>query len=258
MPTATASPTPLPLAEWLAEGDAALLRSDFAAAEKAYQRAIEADPQYAPAHVSLAWLYGWLIGRDQDALAEAQRATELDPGSAAAWTALSAASIWRADTPGGLKAAEKALELDPKRAQTQAVLARAYLADRQYDAAVKAAEEAVKLDPKSAFAYHVLSRVHEGISDYGRARAAREQTIALEPQFAPWRYNLGELLALLQRYDEADEQYAEALKLAPDHPQAWLGQARIHSYQQEYDQIVITAGAVSVLSTERQSDVLPP
>jgi tetratricopeptide (TPR) repeat protein len=235
-PVPTPSPTPLPLAEWVAEGDAALLRSDFAAAEVAYRRAIEADPQYAAAHVGLAHLYGWQMGRERDSLAEAERATELDPTSAPAWASLSDAVRWRGDTPRALDAAEKAVELDPKDSRAQAALARAYLADRQYNAAVNAAEEAVKLDSKSGLVYNTLARVHEGMSDFGRARAALEQAIAVEPQFAPWRYNLGELLRTLQRYDEAQEQFDQALKLAPEDPSALLGQANVLSSRREFEE----------------------
>jgi tetratricopeptide (TPR) repeat protein len=235
-PLPTPSPTPLPLAEWIAEGDAALVRSDFAAAEVAYQRALEADPQYAPAHVGLARLYGWQMGREKDSLAAAERATELDPGSAPAWAALGDAARWRGDTPRALEAAEKAAELDPKNPAAQASLARAYLADRQYDAAVKAAEEAVKLDPKSGLVYNTLARVHEGMSDFGRARAALEQAVSVEPLFAPWRSNLGELLATLQRYDEAQEQFDQGLKLVPDDPLALLGQAAIRSARREFSE----------------------
>jgi tetratricopeptide (TPR) repeat protein len=253
LPTPTASPTPLPLADWVAEGDEALVRSDFATAEKAYRRAIEADPEYAPAHVGLAWMYGWQAGKSRDALDEAQRAAELDPRSASAWAALSEARRWRGDTPGALEAAEKAAQLDPKGSQAQAVLARAYLADRQYDAAVRAAEESVKVDPQSAFAYNTLARVHDGMSDFGRARAAREQTITLEPQFGPWHWLLGELLVRLQHYDAADEQFEQALQLVPDDPAAMLGQARVHSSRQEYveaERLISEAAAAAPQATE--------
>ena len=51
---------------------------DWAGAEREYKRAIEINPNYAPAHENYAWLLT-AVGRLTEAVAESQRAEELDP-----------------------------------------------------------------------------------------------------------------------------------------------------------------------------------
>lgn len=233
-PTVIPSPTPIPLDEWVKEGDALLLRSDLAGAEVAYKRVITAQADYSAAYIGLSRVYRWLPGREDDALAQAQKAVELAPDSAAAQAALAAAQI-NQDTPEeAAAAAEKAAKLDEKSAFAQAVLARAYLLDRQYDAARKAAEQAVTLDSQSAEAYYALSKFYNTTADFSRARAALEQVIALEPNFAPWHVSMGDFWVESEQYDQATASYNKALELAPDYVPAVLGLAYVGLRHKDY------------------------
>lgn len=233
-PEPTATPTPLPLAAWVTEGEAALARSDFAGAEAAYQRAIDADPGYAAAYIGLAWAYGWQLNRQAEALTAAQKAAELAPEDAAAWAVLAHVNYRREQVAAAVEAGEKAVALDPANATAQAALARAYSSDAQYDAALKAAVEAVKLEPGSAYAYTSLAVVYEWMADYGRAQAAAEKAINLQPEFAQWRVHLADLHDTRLHEEAAAEGYEKALALAPDHPQALLGLADLQIAKREY------------------------
>ena len=235
-PTATPTATPIPLAEWVAEGDAASQRSDFAGAEAAYKRAIDADPKYAPAYIALSRVYGWQIGRQDEALTPAQKAVELAPENAAAWAALAEVYVGRSNPVEAVQAAEKAAKLAPDNADVQAALAQAYLMDRQYDPAYKAAVQAVKLAPQSANAHFVLSDVHWARADFARARAAMERAVSLWPRFAPGQAALGMMLVQLQLYEQGQKQFEEAQKIIPDYPVALLGLARMRLMQRQYDQ----------------------
>ncbi|PKO20625.1 MAG: hypothetical protein CVU38_19145 [Chloroflexi bacterium HGW-Chloroflexi-1] len=230
-PTATPTATPIPLAEWVAEGDAASQRSDFAGAEAAYKRAIDADPKYAPAYIALSRVYGWQIGRQDEALTPAQKAVELAPENAAAWAALAEVYVGRSNPVEAVQAAEKAAKLAPDNADVQAALAQAYLMDRQYDPAYKAAVQAVKLAPQSANAHFVLSDVHWARADFARARAAMERAVSLWPRFAPGQAALGMMLVQLQLYEQGQKQFEEAQKIIPDYPVALLGLARMRLMQ---------------------------
>ncbi len=235
-PTVEPTPTPIPLDEWIQEGDTLLRRSDFAGAEAAYQRAIAAQADYAPAYISLSYVYRWLPGRDHDALSQAQKAVELAPDSAAAFAALASAYINKYAPTEAVKAGEQAVKLDEKSATAQAALARAYLFDRQYDAAQKAVEQALTLAPTSAEVYYVLGHVHKAIADFSRARAAMEQAIRLEPDFAPWYIALGDLMAEGEQYDQAMATYQKALELSSDYVPAMLGQAYVEVQRKHYQE----------------------
>lgn len=227
---ATAAPTLPPLAARMAEGEAALARSDFAAAETAYRQALALDPGHAPAQTGLAWTYSWQMGRGTEALAAAAAATELDGKNAAAWAALAHVHthLWHAAE--AVAAGRAAVEADPKNAPAQAALAGAYVLDLRHAAALEAARTAVKLDPGSAYAYDALARVHAAMADYGRSRAALEQAIALQPDFAPWQVDLGALYWAHGFDYAARTAYDRALKRAPDYPPALLGKASVRTY----------------------------
>ena len=236
LPTATPSPTPLPLAEWVEEGDALLQQSDFAGAEAAYRRVIEAEASYSSAYAGLSRVYLWQTGREDDALAQAQKAVELAPDSAVAYAVLARAQAAQKAPGEAVAAGEQAVELDEKSATAQAALARAYLLDRQYEAARQAAEQAVTLDPELAKAYHSLGRYYRETADFARARAAFEQAIALEPTFAPWHVTLGHLWALAEDYDRAIAHFQQALELAPDYVPAILGLAYAAMEHRDYEE----------------------
>ncbi len=214
----------------MAEGEAALARSDFAGAEAAYRQALALDPGQAPAQAGLAWTYSWQMGRGTEALAAAEAATELDEKDAAAWAALAHVhtQLWHAGE--AVAAGKAAVEADPKNAAAQAALAGAYLLDLRHAAALEAARTAVKLDPGSAYAYDALARVHAAMADYGRSRAALEQAIALQPDFAPWQVDLAALYWAHGLDYAARTTYDRALKRAPDYPPALLGKAAVRTY----------------------------
>jgi len=233
-PLLTATATPLPLAAWTAEGDALLRQSDFAGAEAAYRRAIAADPAYAPAQIGLADALSWQATRRSDALAQAKKATELAPTSAAAYAILARVHLAMSSATEALTAAQRAVELDAQSALAQALLARARLADRRYDEARQAAEQAIKLDERFAEGYCVLSSYYRQTADFARSCAAIAQAISLEPSFAPWYDAAGNAWRQAGDYEKAAALYGEALELAPDDLFTLLDLAYLHMVQRAY------------------------
>lgn len=226
-PTVTPSPTALPIAEWMEEADELLRQSDFDGAEATYERVIEAQDDYGPAHVGLSWVYLWQTGLEEEGLAQAKQAVESAPDSAEAYAALAEAQIVQAAPSEAVDAAEHAVELDEESALAQAVLARAYLLDRQYESAQQAAEQAVSLGPELAPAYYSLGVFYHQTADFARAGAAFERAVSLEPTFAPWQEALGNLFLEKGMYDEATTYLEKALELAPHHASAMLGLATV-------------------------------
>lgn len=234
-PSPTPTPTPLPLAEWVKDGDALLAQSDFEAARAAYQRALDAEPAYAPALVGLARAYHWQGGFEHEALAAAQQAVEAAPEDANALAILALAhATWYEPGPA-VEAAEQAAGLEPDSAVVQAALTRAYLLDRQFDAALEAAGQAITLDPLLAEAYHALGHVYRSMADYARARASFEKAIELEPTFAPWTYALGHLSFLTNHEQEAEAVLEQTLELAPGDLDAMLSLADLAIDRHDYE-----------------------
>ena len=131
----------LELDETLAEAHASLgwvlafYHRDWAGAEQSFLRAIELDPGYATAH---HWhgVYLWAVGRTRDALAEAERALELDPLSLIVNRNLAYTYVLVGDYERAIEQFLHTLELDPDFPLTQSYLAVTYARQGDYEKAL--------------------------------------------------------------------------------------------------------------------------
>src|SRR5262249_53435944 len=102
-----------------AEGQAALGRVqflfdwDFPAAERSLARAVALDPDYMPAHQTMAWLMS-ARGRHAEAVAAARRALQLDPVNTARYTELAWVLALSGRHDEALREIERALQLNPR------------------------------------------------------------------------------------------------------------------------------------------------
>ncbi len=243
--TAPAAAAPQPVSEEVAEAEAAIVKSDWKAAETRletwlaanptdaralfdagyvadaenrlddaaglYRRAVEANPQSFEAHVSL----GLLLAR-QGKLAEARpelaAATQLDPGEAGpgakarAWRAL--AEIDRAGDPGDLaKASEDLLE-------------------------------ALKLSPETPADTLLAASLADQAGQFDAAETAYRRILAKDPKSAPANAGLAHLMIARKQYLEAEDLLRTALQQSPDDP-------------------ALTAQLATVLAAQDKAEALP-
>jgi eukaryotic-like serine/threonine-protein kinase len=109
---------------------------DFVTAEREYRRAIELNPNYAPAH---QWLAEHLAAtrRNEQALAEIRRALELDPMSTIMNRIYADILVDGRRFDEAIQQYQRTLALDPNFPTAHYFLARAYEAKGMYDEAVK-------------------------------------------------------------------------------------------------------------------------
>jgi TolB-like protein/class 3 adenylate cyclase len=121
-----------------------------------FERAIELDPDYADAHVELGWShltdfkFGWTQWprRSVEAAgAAADRAIELDPLNAAAYTLRSDVLKFLGDVEGAERAIDTALDLNPNDANAHAIRASLMMFAGRAAEAIASAETAFRLDP---------------------------------------------------------------------------------------------------------------
>ncbi|MFO8034744.1 MAG: adenylate/guanylate cyclase domain-containing protein, partial [Candidatus Bipolaricaulota bacterium] len=162
-----------------------------------FQRSLEADPQFAPAHAGLA---------DSFAVLTALGFMPAEEGY-----------------PMAEEAALEALRLDEGLAEAHASLG---LIRWQYRRDISQAERslryAIQLNPNYATAHHwyalalaVTGRLEEGVAEIRRA-------LELDPLSQAINADAGRILTLARRYDEAREQYRSALELAPGYVKGGL------------------------------------
>ncbi|MFB6272466.1 MAG: adenylate/guanylate cyclase domain-containing protein [Salinibacter sp.] len=149
---------------------------DLEGAEAALQKALELNPDYAPAQ---QW-YGQLLlrnGRARDALAAMQRAQELDPLSLISNLNAAFIHIWLGQPDAAYAQLERAFDIYAG-ALTHLYFAYYYHTQRQYEAAIQQADRALTLDEMKALshvikadAYRELGQHHEALKILEEAKA---------------------------------------------------------------------------------------
>jgi TolB-like protein/Flp pilus assembly protein TadD len=156
-----------------------------------------------------------------------QRAVDLDPGYAEAWSGLARARFWAADQgvrsdptvefPRAMEAAERAIALEPGKAH--GYLARGALREGiflDWEGARADLERAASLDRQNTDILSQLGGVLAAMGRLGEARPQIEQSVRLDPLSA----NSHVMLALLERAeghaDRATAAATRAVELAPE------------------------------------------
>ena len=105
---------------------------DFAGGEAEYKKAFELDPSDATAHQWYAGDLGRIGGREQEALAEANRAHQLDPLSPIISSVVGLTQLWTRQYDEAIAVCKKTASENPTFAVAHSCLAQAYWAKRMY------------------------------------------------------------------------------------------------------------------------------
>jgi predicted Zn-dependent protease len=237
-----AAVAPHPLSAEVADAEAAIIKSDWKAAEAKlgpwlavhptdaralfdagyvadaqnllddaaalYRRAVEANPQSFEAHAEL----GLLLARQNkfsDARPELAAAIQLDPGDAGA---AAKARAWRA-------MAEIDRAVDPAQASEDLL-------------------QALKLSPETPADTLLAASLADQTGQYDAAESAYRRILAADPKSAPANAGLAHLLIAHKQYPEAETFLRAALALSPDDP-------------------ALTAQLATVLAAQDKAEALP-
>ena len=179
----------LELDDTLAEAHTALGQALFtfdrnvAESDRAYQRAIELNPNYATAH---QWYAGSTLvatGRFDQAITEGRRAVELDPLSLIANVELSAIYGYARQNDQAIAQLRKVIEMDPNWYLARMLLCQTYNYKGQFAEAIAEGEKARELDDDPA----VLAILARAYALSGRRDEAMK-TVAQMHELAKQRY----------------------------------------------------------------------
>lgn len=163
-----------------------------------------------------------------------ERAVELDPDFALAWSELSQAHSYLAFNNDGSpdevekakRALEKATTLAPDLPDVR--LAQAYFTYRclqDFDAALKQLSAAAELFPSDAGVFQSLGFVLRRKGRLKEAIGALQTASELNPRSSETVWGIGETYRALRDYELADRYYRKAISLAPDESYFWEEQA---------------------------------
>ena len=184
-------------------------------AQRAFERSLELDPEFAGAHALLggAYLEAYDIAGKKD-----PRALELV-----------------------LAAARKAISLDSSLPLAYLLLAVVYREKGQYERAISQAERAISLNPNGSLAYLCMGTILNRVGRGEEAVAAIRKSMYLNPHYtANYSTDLAEAYRALGRHAEAIASLRDAVDRNPDWMASYLSLAQIHQDTGQYDEAIAT------------------
>ncbi len=187
-----------------------------------FRRALELDPNFAPAWAGVAQCHFTRANRGMappaEALAEgmaaSRKALELDESLGEAHEALGAAFAHLGDHQGGIRSLNRAIELNPDLVTARTVLGRLYYCFERHEEAQAAMLKALSLDPMAMIiqtcigdAYYYSRQYEASLVYYGRA-------VELDPRFDGAHTDRARSLEAVGRFAEAHQELEQARHLA--------------------------------------------
>ncbi|MBA7570187.1 hypothetical protein ES708_11935 [subsurface metagenome] len=177
---------------------------DWEGAEIEHKKAIELNPNFAPAYSGYAG-YFMALGRLDESIAESERAVELDPLSTVLYEPLGIALLRAGRLEQAREQFRKALELEPNFAHAWWMLGQTYVLDSRYEEGILEIEKALDLSKNNTL---ILSGLGWAYAVSGRKSDAQKVVVELKRRTKKeyiWSYLFAKIHAALGEKDRAFE-----------------------------------------------------
>ncbi len=183
---------------YIIRGGAYRAKGDFDRAIADLDKAVQLDPRSALSRMERAAIYHAKADLDR-AIADYDRALQLDKNSVTAHAGRAKAYRGKGDFDRALADFEEAVRLDPKSSSLHVDRGAVYQTKGDLDQAITDYDEAIELDPIYAPAFLERAKAYRDKHDFERARQDLEAALKLDPQLASANEALDELNRLIAK-----------------------------------------------------------
>jgi TolB-like protein/DNA-binding winged helix-turn-helix (wHTH) protein len=222
---------------------AALSLPDELSETIAKQAKVDAAPRDEPRHVNpeahdayLKGHYLWVAGNDAESRKYFEKAIQLQPDYAPAWSGLSAsilqfgAAPMRETVDEAEAAARKAVELDDSWAEGHHALAAVYLFGRwDWDRADAESRRSLELDPNFSEAHHLRSYILFAMNRPEEAMQEQKRATEIDSFERPWA--LGRAYYKVRQFDAALEEFRMRAQAGTAAPWVHLFLAKVYGFK---------------------------
>ncbi|MEY3866605.1 MAG: hypothetical protein RLZZ338_496, partial [Cyanobacteriota bacterium] len=189
---------------------------------RAFQKALDINPNFHYALYGLGYaLYG--LGRYDDVIVPFQKALDINPKYVDGWNGLGTTLNDLGRYDDAIVPFQKALEIDPNYHYAWNGLGNALNGLGRYDDAIRAFQKALEIDPNYHYAWNGLGTTLNDLGRYDDAIAPLQKALEIDPNYHHAWNGLGSALNGLGRYSEAIAAYDKALEIT--HDQFWMAWA---------------------------------
>ncbi|PYI49388.1 MAG: hypothetical protein DMF11_01235 [Verrucomicrobia bacterium] len=219
---------------------ALLEKGDLNEAITHYRQALDVEPGVVQIQSNLG---NALVraGEVEEAIAHLQKALQIDPGYAEAYNFFGNALMKKGQAEEAISYYQKAVALDTSYADAHNNLGAAFWRNGQLKEAIAHYKEAVAINPGSAEMQFNLGNALARKGDWAGAIACYQAALSTERdsvKAAKVRNNLGGALEKIGKSDEAFEQFAKAVQMNENYPEAHCNLARMLAQQGRRDEAV--------------------
>ena len=185
-----------------------------------YDRAIELNPDHAVAYSNRGNVKSEL-GQHEAAVTDFDEAIRLNPDDAAAYYNRGNAKQQLGGDEAAVADFNEAIRLNPGLAAAYGNRGTAKATLGRHEAAVADYNEVIRLNPDDARAYNNRGNVKQELGQYEVAVADYDEAIRLRPGYADAYNNRGNAKQKLGQHEAASTDYDEAIRLRPDYADAY-------------------------------------
>jgi len=171
-------------------------------------------------------------GRGDEAMAQFQKALEINPHFAETHNNLGNALLQSGQVDDAMAEYQKTLAISPENVDAHNNLGWALLQKKEVDEAISECRKALALNPNFADAHGNLGIAFSLKGQADDAEAEFRQALALKPDDPKIHYNLGNILLAKGQVDEAISEFQETLQLNPSDANAQRKLAKAQAMEQ--------------------------